>query len=643
VRPLFVPVPTAWALSAVLATLSSSACVSSQRPSGGANEPTDVLGADASPEDAGPGDVGGPDAVAPDVGAPDAVLPDEGLPDVEPPDGAPEDLGPPPDAGTPCTTPDDCPQPPPETCMVAACTNGTCTTGVANNGTVCGDAPDACHAAVCADGACVAQAQEGAPCDDGDPCTTDDACDGSGVCAGTPALAGAPCDDGDPDTVSDLCLGGVCAGFLRFVQSDGCDPGDPILSTTPPTHAVASAVRGTDTEWALVCTQGLAETPDSLKSFFWTSPLDGPSIAEPTLPPDAAVDTALGDWVVGVRAAFAVTHRREVFTYAPHPELRAGGAQLDGALVWGWSTAWTMPLKAVTTSEFVARAMWAHRRGDGSAALYVAGSLTAGDVVLAGCARSSESSPVTCWTKTLTAQGTEASPVALTGVPEGEGERVFAVLDSAQVSSGDNSVERYFVDLWTGGPKHESWVNAPLDVDALQGDPLARAQGLLALGPGRLLVLEDRGGLVDVTVPALGDDAWQAKFEGELATWGAPGATPVTVTYVAGLATPSAVLLVGHVTPSDDSAVRHVILRRVPRLPGGGLDWNTVFTGALGPVGLPLDCEGTAACPSVGIHDGALAPGGGSMMLVGGTRASDSQSVRATRWVRTPPSPSTTQ
>ncbi len=82
-----------------------------------------------------------------------------------------------------------------------------------------------CDLAICdtAAGLCVvANAEEGAPCNDGDPCTVQSSCV-SGACAAAPDSE-ANCDDGNPCT-ADSCIAGQ--GCSNEPTTDACSDGDP--------------------------------------------------------------------------------------------------------------------------------------------------------------------------------------------------------------------------------------------------------------------------------------------------------------------------------------------------------------------------------------------------------------------------------
>jgi parallel beta-helix repeat protein len=200
---------------------------------------------------------------------------------------------------------------PSDACHTATCNpaNGTCTSGVAPNGTACNDgngctqtdtcqsgvctgsnpvvctASDSCHTAgTCntSTGVCTNPVKaNGTACNDGNGCTQTDTCQ-SGVCTGsnpvvctaidqchtagtcTPATGvcsnpaksnGTACNDGNACTRSDTCQSGVCTGANPVVctPADGCHTSTCDTSTGSCTIAVAP--NGTVCSDGNACTQ----------------------------------------------------------------------------------------------------------------------------------------------------------------------------------------------------------------------------------------------------------------------------------------------------------------------------------------------------------------------------------------------------
>ena len=330
---------------------------------------------------------------------------------------------------------------------------------------------------------------------------------------------------------------------------------------------------------------------------------------------------------------------------------------------------WTTPLKGTLSGSptCTVHAMWANRRGPGAAGLYVAGLCADGEVRLIACQKSGSDESPTCTSAAPSVLGQDGAVfAALDGVPAGQGERVFAVVSSVKQAPTGDSNDHYSVNLWTivqGGQGGTNWT--PIQAFSLQNDKFDPAQAVVALSPERALLLEGHGTVIEVS-KVQAQNNWGAEnltsTHSALATWPDsetdPSAAPVT--YVRGLVTPTALLLVGHVQAAGGGLDRVVILRWIPRgpvegplsgqdpPPQGPPDWNTILTTSLGVVGVPLACEGPfggpSDCPRVGIYDAALAPapqGGATLplplMLVGAVHDGNTACARAVRFVRTPP------
>ena len=233
-----------------------------------------------------------------------------------------------------------------------------------------------------------------------------------------------------------------------------------------------------------------------------------------------------------------------------------------------------------------------------------------------------------------------------------DSERVFAVVnwDNLGVSGGGD--ERNFVGMLTCGPSGGPPYPLPLTSDTLQPGPnkMARARGLVALGPDWVLVLEDFGRVVEVVRDPANPGTWSATSAGDLneplSFWASPGSqgSPQAVNYVAGLNASSILLLVGHVPGSSSSppSPLHVIVGRVPlELGTGAPHLDQLSTGDLGDVGVPLLCDQVSGCPwpRLGIYDAGFEFKSGAMMLVGATRATTGDCARLLRVVRLPAPP----